>query len=98
MAVSKDLMLALLALDSYNRGYGAGIDGLGGPGSKIGNATMLNAALPTGSQATGFYASAYTLDGAVGNLGSGSKIISYRGTNSDGWNVLHDVSNDRITA
>jgi hypothetical protein len=32
MAVSKDLYLALLSMDSYNRGYGAGIDGLGDAG------------------------------------------------------------------
>jgi hypothetical protein len=25
MTVSKDLLLAILAMDSYNRGYGAGI-------------------------------------------------------------------------
>ncbi len=30
MAISNDLMLALLSMDSYNRGYGAGINGLGG--------------------------------------------------------------------
>jgi hypothetical protein len=45
MTVSKDLMLALLSLDSYNRGYGAGIEGLGGAGAQIGNATMLNVEL-----------------------------------------------------
>ena len=31
MTVSNELMLAILAMDSYNRGYGAGIgDGLAG--------------------------------------------------------------------
>jgi hypothetical protein len=53
--------------------------------------------LPSGSQATGFYASAYTLNSAVGDLASGTKVISYRGTNSDGWNILPDIAFGWIT-
>lgn len=84
MAVTeKDLFLAILSMDSYNRGSGAGIndggsadaDGLGdNPGTKIGNATILDVDLPQGSEAAGFYAVAY--DTQYG------KVISYRGTDS----------------
>lgn len=68
MAISKDLFLAILAMDSYNRGYNAGIkspdaapnEGL--TGSQIGFATLRTDAQPQ----------AYTLNGET--------IISYRGT------------------
>ena len=40
MTISKDLFLAILSMDSYNRGYGEGIAGLGGINSKIGTATL----------------------------------------------------------
>ena len=36
MAISKDLLLAILSMDSYNRGYNQGINGLGGVGASIG--------------------------------------------------------------
>jgi hypothetical protein len=83
MSVSeKDLFLAILAMDSYNRGYGAGIndggandtDGLGEAGKQIGTATVKAVELPTGSEAAGFYAVAYQTDYGT--------VISYRGTDS----------------
>ena len=74
MTISKDLLLAILAMDSYNRGYGAGIEGLGGAGSKIGSATMLDIDLPAGSVSSGFYAAVY--DTPYG------QVISYRGTDN----------------
>ncbi|MCP4082077.1 MAG: hypothetical protein GY743_17725 [Planctomycetaceae bacterium] len=40
MTISNDLMYAILAMDAYNRDYGAGIKSLGGKGAKIGNATL----------------------------------------------------------
>jgi hypothetical protein len=52
MTISKDVFLAILALDAYNRGYGAGIsdggaedtDGLGDSnGTQIANATIVGA-------------------------------------------------------
>lgn len=39
--ISDDLMLAILSMDSYNRGYDRGIEGLGSVGAQIGN-TKLN--------------------------------------------------------
>ncbi|MBH1974060.1 MAG: hypothetical protein I8H94_03185 [Rhodobacteraceae bacterium] len=89
MTISKDLYLAILSMDSYNRGYGAGIadggendpDGLGLGGS-IGAASIktLDELGVTVSdyaawQAAGFYAVAYD-DPTYG------RIISYRGTDN----------------
>jgi hypothetical protein len=80
MTISKDLFLSILAMDAYNRGYGAGIDdpsvgtGLGVSNDShtyhIGNATIVRDAeqlLDQGAaQAAGFYSVAYTLEEAVG--------------------------------
>ena len=41
MTISKDLFLALLSMDAYNRGYGEGIFGLGGVRSLVGNAEII---------------------------------------------------------
>lgn len=73
-----DLLYAILSMDSYNREYEEGIAGLGGTGSKVGEATLQ--ARPANTdlsawQAFGFYASAY-------RLADGSTVISYRGTNN----------------
>ena len=40
MTVSKDLLLSILSMDAYNRGYNPSIAELGGEGSQIGNATI----------------------------------------------------------
>lgn len=75
MAMNTDLMLAILAMDSYNRGYGAGIKSIVGV---IGNATVDrdSSVLLTNGQRldipAGFYAVAYNY--------AGGKVISYRGT------------------
>lgn len=76
MATSSELMYAILAMNSYNRSYNAGIEGLGGLGSQIGTATITTdsettAATKDEAQAAGFYAVAYEWDGET--------IISYRG-------------------
>ncbi|WP_284166137.1 hypothetical protein [Frigidibacter sp. SD6-1] len=95
MTVSeKELFLALLSMDAYNRGYGSAIndgvnldergndiDGLGGIGSAIGSATVIQQSATeagTPGVAAGFYAVAY--DTPYGT------VISYRGT--DGLNPL----------
>lgn len=73
MATSMDLLLSILAMDAYSRGYRPALEGLGGEGSQIGTAKLLNTLIPDGSVEAGFYASAYTLD-------DGGTVISYRGT------------------
>ncbi len=41
MAISDELMRAILAMDSYNRGYNEGVLGLGGTGSLLGSAARV---------------------------------------------------------
>ena len=81
MPVSGTLMLALLAMDSYNRGYLPGLDlaAAGASPTDIGSATLRTDVLPSGSQAAGFFAQAYTISG--GAL-AGKTVISYRGTDN----------------
>jgi hypothetical protein len=87
MTVSdKDLFLAILAMDSYNRGYNAGIEdgdvsdrnGLGDSvGTQIGTATITLASdsRPISPEvAAGFYAVAYQTQYGT--------VISYRGTDN----------------
>ena len=80
---SKDLFLAILSMDSYNRGYGEGIAGLGGVGSFVGSAQITQqsgVAENDPERAAGFYALAYDI-GAGGPDGlAGTTVISYRGT------------------
>jgi hypothetical protein len=78
--MNADLFAAILAMDSYNRGYGAGIEGLGGAGTGIGNATIGDDStlrLAEGADvAAGFYAVSYT------DQTTGKVYISYRGTDN----------------
>ena len=92
--MNTELMKAILAMDSYNRGYNAGLsdagpddqDGLGEFGKKIGNATVLNFSLPSNAQSIGFYALAYSYNGET--------VISYRGTDDPFGAVSgSDISN-----
>lgn len=41
MTISPELTYAILSLDSYNRGYDPGVEGLGGIGSSIGGYRIL---------------------------------------------------------
>jgi hypothetical protein len=86
MSISPDLFLAILAMDSYNRGYGAGLgsesDGLGSASdgsNKIGQATLSynleDAGIAQSAQAAGFYAVAYTVNGVDG-VDNGTTVIS----------------------
>ena len=75
MTTSKDLLLAILAMDSYNREYGAG---LVVSGAQVGSATFKDHVASSISETTysnwlssGFYAAAY--DTPYG------QVISYRG-------------------
>lgn len=56
--MNREIFLSLLALDAYNRGYEPGLPGLGGKGSKIGNATIGEDAVtlftPGAAEAAGF--------------------------------------------
>ena len=97
MTISTELMLAILSLDAYNRGYDEGIDH---GKDQIGGATV--GELPNTVdldewQAAGFYAAAYTIGAGVEGLAAGTTVISYRGTDqlaswpwsdsgSDAWN------------
>ena len=100
MTLSKELYLATLSMDAYNRGYGAGIadggegdaDGLGESG-QIGSARVIIPSAvgrddPTYAawQAAGFYAVAYTMGSGpdVPPELQGKTIISYRGTDNYG--------------
>lgn len=86
MTISKDLFLAILSMDSYNRGYGAGIELSDAVDTKIGSANIskriqdVSDTFGTEAQAAGFYAVAYDV-GADGPAGlAGKTVISYRGT------------------
>ena len=76
MPMNANVFHAILALDSYNRGYGANVNGLSQTaGTRIGTATIVANGEDTNgvAQAAGFYASAYNWNG--------QNVISYRGTN-----------------
>lgn len=74
--MNRDLFIAILSMDSYNRGYGQSIreDKLGG--NRVGDATILtfSSEVSAGWEAAGFYAIAYKWDGET--------IISFRGSDS----------------
>ncbi len=78
--MDRDLFLAILAMDSYNRGYGAGVTGLSETGG-IGNATIrpFQEGEQSGWQSAGFYAIAYDVSQVAG-FGDVEKVISCRGT------------------
>jgi len=95
MTISKDLFLAILSMDAYNRGYGAGltdgenvdadgndVDGLGIVNAQIGRADVISQEGSPEAQAAGFYAIAYKItdDAAIDGLATGDTVISYRGT------------------
>ena len=83
-----DLIHAILSMDSYNRGYGSGINGLDVSGT-IGQFS-LRAANPQEQLDwfnAGFYAIAYR------NTATNEVVISYRGTDLNGkLPSLGDVS------
>ena len=90
MAISKDLFLAILSMDAYNRGYNAGIQISDEEGTQIG-AAKINVtsgqvnSIKDAAQAASFYAVAYDVDGAdIDGLAAGTTVISYRGTDQIG--------------
>jgi hypothetical protein len=96
--MNRDLFLAILSMDSYNRGYGQGIRNLADSG-QIGGASILTFpnSVRAGWEAAGFYALAYTVTGVSG-MADGTTVIAFRGTDvavtapwnateaSDAWN------------
>jgi hypothetical protein len=80
MAISNDLYLAILAMDSYNRGYSPGLNLAAASQTQIGDATLgINSSILTNpgggaslDEPVSFYAQSYTFNG--------QKVISYRGT------------------
>lgn len=83
MTISVELSYAILALDSYNRGYNVGVPGLGGIGSQVENKTLImqSKTLSTSPEvAASFYAAAY-------QDSSGNIVISYRGTDAPGGDL-----------
>ena len=96
MAINATLFKAILAMDSYNRGYGQGLilPNVVFGTTKIGNAIISNDSLNTsatnGGVAAGFYAISYNYNGQT--------IISYRGTNADSVsNFFNDAWNGYST-
>jgi hypothetical protein len=84
MSNQNDLLLSILAMDAYNRGYDVG---LGMPNNSLGDATIQNdsiSLLGGAAQAASFYAASYS-------TGAGT-VIFYRGTDS-----LQDVLSWRIS-
>ena len=82
MNISKDLFLAILSMDAYNRGYDSGLadggqgdpDGLGVASSdRVGHATITHNAQDDLSEGVAenasFYAVAYTINAPVGESG-----------------------------
>jgi hypothetical protein len=69
MTISNDLFMAILAMDSYNRGYNPGLNIVG---NQIGNASIGLAKGDQEAVAASFFAQAYTWNTKT--------VISYRGT------------------
>ena len=104
MTLQPELMNAILSMDSYNRGYEAGIVfgnnsgtnnySLDSTGTQIGNATItINSQIfqESGDRVDddiGFYALAYQIKDSSGNVVD--NVIAYRGT--DGPNPIPDDS------
>jgi hypothetical protein len=85
--MNRDLFLSILAMDSYNRGYGQGLllyagDRLNGQdelGRRLGNALVVNQTITESAIGASFYAIAYDVSGA-NIVGLSGTVISYRGT------------------
>lgn len=79
-ATSKDLFLAILAMDSYNRGYDAGLGGLSGAkGIEVGSASVVRASnsLETSEEVKAdFYAIAYDVGSDSPEGVAGKRVIS----------------------
>lgn len=74
--MNTEVFLSILAMDSYNRGYGQNVGGLSNTG-QIGQASIIKlpnaASVQSAWQSTAFHAIAYSWNGQT--------VRSYRGTN-----------------
>lgn len=98
--MNRDLFLAILAMDSYNRGYGSGLKDLGEEG-QIGNAILLTAPSQAGWEDAGFYALAYNVSGLKDSdanplFGTNGTAISYRSTNFDAGGSIFGFFNSPL--
>jgi hypothetical protein len=77
--VDGDLFLSLLAMDSYNRGPGAGVANLPAISgqTQIGTGTVSAQDISAAASAAGFYAISYSWNGKT--------VISYRGTDASSF-------------
>ena len=66
--MNSNLLLAILAMDSFNQGYAPGLEG---DRPVIGPATRIDIPTPDSWKTIGFYAVAYRLTQAVGDLAAG---------------------------
>ena len=94
MGISKELFLAILSMDAYNRGYDAGLndggqgdpDGLGVSTPQqdyfVGNARIIDSKGDAEAQDAGFYGIAYQMEAPVGDLAQDTIVISFRGTDN----------------
>jgi fermentation-respiration switch protein FrsA (DUF1100 family) len=98
MSISPELMLAILAMDSYNRGYNAGIKSPNaGPnegltGNMIGNASIesqSSSLLDSPSRNASFFAISYSYNGQT--------VISYRGTDNYYPRQDNDITTGWVT-
>jgi hypothetical protein len=85
MAISNNLLMAILSMDAYNRIYQQQIVV---EANQVGTATLLtNIDMPTGYEQASFFAQAYRLEN------SGATVISYRGTNDTSISLEGDIWN-----
>jgi hypothetical protein len=57
--MDRNLFLAILSMDSYNRGYGEALKPVSLNGNQVGDADLVTIALPEDARAVGFYAQVY---------------------------------------
>ena len=81
MTMTRELFLAILSMDAYNRGYGSGVPGLPETGA-IGTATIELTKGDETAKAAGFYGISYTVGSGVEDIAAGTTVITYRGTDN----------------
>ena len=85
MATERDLLLSLLALDSYNQGYD---ENYKHNKTQIGSARLVLSAIQPAEQDAGFSASHYV----IGSGKTAETVIAFRGTDD----ALRDAVNGRL--